>query len=682
MRFPREVSVEAGGRAGAEARAAPAELLEIERVMGLFSDRLADLSSTQVLAGIEDAICHLVAILGFDRCTFSELIAGDYLNVLCSSASSGLEPMPRGRFALRLPWFHAQLRAGKTVAMPDLPGDLPAEALEEAQHCLELGLRSHLSIPVRVGGRVTCVMSFATVRQVRQWPSETIARLKMLGEMVGCLLALARAEEEASELRRRVWHADRVERTTALHAAIAHELNQPLAAILSNAQAGLRYLARGEVNHQAIAEVLQAVVCEDKRAAATIRAMRDLIRKDEGQREAFDLAAALVDVQRLLSSELTSQGVRIEFQSDGQCWVVANRVQIEQLCLNLLLNAATAVQCRSPARRSVRLKVWDGMEGQVLVEVQDSGQGIAPQDIETIFEPFWTTRKDGLGLGLVICRSIVEAHGGRIWAESNGGGATFRVRLPAAPPSTSPSTPPTLGAKEPGFAPNLAADNRQGGVVCVIDDEPEVRASLLRLLWQAGWVAHAYACAEDFLQTPSDSEVACLLLDLHMPGMSGRQLQEKLTEQGKSPSIVFITGHGNVRAGVEAMKAGAEDFLEKPVDAEVLLGAVARAVERHQDQRRKSKLNGRWKERMTRLSVREREIMEHVIRGRLNKQIAADLFIAEQTVKQHRGRVMEKMGVRSVAELVRACEAAGLVQDSSPAQPVSPPPGLPARRDR
>ena len=645
----------------------PNEQREIDRILGRVSDRLADISNAHVLAGIEDAVKSAVAGLGVDRCTFSELIAGDYLNILCSSATSGFEPLPRGYLQLRMPWFFAQLRAGKTVAVSNLPVDLPTEAVEETQYCRDSGLQAHLSIPVRVGGRVTCVLSFAMVNRRRQWSSETIARLKLLGDMLGCLLALARVKEEARELRSRMWHADRVERITALTAAIAHELNQPLAAILSNAQAGLKYLANDEVDHQALVEILQAVVREDKRAAGTIRAMRDLIRKDESRHEAFDLVASLGEVKGLLSGELVSQGVRIDFQGERPCWVVANRIQVEQLCLNLLLNAAAAVQSQPLSKRVIRLEVSSGSGGQVLMAVHDTGQGIATQDLQTVFEPFWTTREDGLGLGLAICRSIVEAHGGRIWAESNNnGGATFQVRLPEA--CSGAAAPGTAAQEELLLAAAQVRDvkKRQGAIVCIVDDDAEVRTGLLRLLWQAGWVAHAYASADEFLSSPADAEVACLLLDLHMPGSSGRQLQERLAQHDRSPGVIFMTGNGDLAVGVEAMKAGAEDFLEKPIDADVLLAAVARAVERHQTKRRQSLLHDQWRERMMRLSVREREVMAEVVKGRLNKQIAADLFIAEQTVKQHRGRVMEKMGVRSVAELVRACEITGFSHDSLP----------------
>ena len=207
------------------------------------------------------------------------------------------------------------------------------------------------------------------------------------------------------------------------------------------------------------------------------------------------------------------------------------------------------------------------------------------------------------------------------------------------------------------------------GLVCVIDDDPAVRGSLLRLLHGAGWQGAGYASADEFLANPPTRDVACMLLDVQMPGTSGPQLQQRLLERGCAPSIIFITGNGDVAEGVNAMKRGAADFLQKPVDGEVLLAAVRRSVERHAGERRRTQVQELVKVRVARLSPREREIMVHVIRGRLNKQIAADLLIAEQTVKQHRGRVREKMGVRSVAELVRACEGVGLVPEASGDRP-------------
>ncbi|MDN8615029.1 ATP-binding protein [Variovorax ginsengisoli] len=657
---------------------AEAVLLErhaFERLLAQLSERMGDIAEPDVLARTEWALSRLLAFLDCDRCTFSEFVAGDYLNVLCSVGSVDFGALPRGRFQQPFRWFIDALRSGRIVALSNLPDELPPEAIEEAEHCRRTGLRSHISIPVRIGGRVTSVLSFAAVRRERSWPPEMVDRLRIVGDLIGSSVALARAEEEVRQLRHRIWHADRVQRVGALTAAIAHEVNQPLAAILSNAQAGLQYLARGDAAPEAIRDILGSVVREGKRAAETIRTMRALIRRDETRRERIDLAAALGEAERLLDSEFAGHGVRLETAFDPACWVLADKVQMEQVGLNLLLNAAAAVRDAPPASRLVRLQVSRGEEGKVRMSVRDAGKGIAPQDLGSIFEPFWTTGQEGLGLGLAICRSIVEAHGGRIWAESNPeGGATFSVELPAAALDRDASQP----ARDEPMAAAAVPASQAGGeaVVCVIDDDPEVRGSLLRLLDGAGWRGVGYASAEEFLGNPPAGEPACILLDVQMPGLFGPQLHRRLLEGGCAPPVIFITGRSDVAAGVDAMKRGAADFLEKPVDGEVLLAALRRAVERHAGERRQALAQDAAKERIARLSPREREIMRHVVRGRLNKQIAADLLIAEQTVKQHRGRVMEKVGVHSVAELVRICEAAGLAAEppllQQPAGPLEP----------
>jgi FixJ family two-component response regulator len=150
------------------------------------------------------------------------------------------------------------------------------------------------------------------------------------------------------------------------------------------------------------------------------------------------------------------------------------------------------------------------------------------------------------------------------------------------------------------------------------------------------------------------------VLDNQMPGMSGLALLAHLSREGSPPPVVFLTGDRDAETGVAAMKLGAVDFLVKPADDEVLVAAIRRALARHACERERALEREAYRTLVARLSPREREVMEHVIRGRLNKQIAADLDIAEQTVKQHRGRVMEKIGARSVPELVRVCEATGL----------------------
>jgi FixJ family two-component response regulator/signal transduction histidine kinase len=637
------------GRARNRTALALIDRLAFERLLAEFTSRFADVPAGAVTAEIEGALKRLVHFFGYDRCTYGEFGADGSLSVICSAAAGRVAPYPQGPFGSERSWYLGELRAGRPVVLPELPKGLPPQARAEAEYVQASGLRSHLAIPLCMRGRTTGVLAFAGFRKARDWPKDLIVRLTIVGEVFASAVARARSEEEAHQLRNRLWHADRVARVSALTAAIAHEINQPLTAILSNAQAGLANLARGAAPPEEIRAILEAVVRDDKRAAETIRTMRAFLRREENGRERLDLAAALQDVLGLLATELGRKGVRIEARLEPECWVSADRTQIEQVALNLLLNAAQAVETCPPEERLLSLRAARNGDGRVAVEVRDAGTGIKADDLQAVFEPFWTTRKEGLGLGLAICRSIVEAHGGEIRVEPNAErGVTFRFELPAE-------------AGAAGEAPKAAEESADpvrteilpGPLVCVVDDDAAVRSSLARLLAAQGWPVVSYAAAEEFLERQPLATVGCIVLDYQMPGMSGLELQQRLAGNGAAPPVVFLTGHGDLAAGVHAMKLGAVDFLVKPPDAQVLYEAVRKALARHSAERARTRSRDASLERLGRLSAREREVMVHVVRGRLNKQIAADLDIALQTVKQHRGRVMEKLQVRSVAELVQ-----------------------------
>ena len=197
-------------------------------------------------------------------------------------------------------------------------------------------------------------------------------------------------------------------------------------------------------------------------------------------------------------------------------------------------------------------------------------------------------------------------------------------------------------------------------VVYVVDDDPGVRKGLARLLRSAGLAVETFASAAAFLGRSRGESVGCILLDVRMPGQDGMALQAELADQGVDLPIVFLTGHGNIPMTVEAMKNGAVDFLTKPVDDEVLLDAVHQALLRHQAARSERLEVQVLEERVASLTPRELEVLRCVITGALNKQIAAHLGIAEKTVKIHRARVVEKLGVTHVADLVRVCQRIGL----------------------
>lgn len=195
-------------------------------------------------------------------------------------------------------------------------------------------------------------------------------------------------------------------------------------------------------------------------------------------------------------------------------------------------------------------------------------------------------------------------------------------------------------------------------LVCIVDDDESIRHSLARLFRSARLPAETFASGKALLDRAAHDGPSCLVLDVQMPGLDGLELQQALAD--RAAQIVFLTGHGDVPMCAEAMKAGAVDFLTKPVDDDELLAAVARGLARSGEVRKAKAERAAARARLDTLTPREFEVMQRVIAGLLNKQIADDLGTAEKTIKIHRGRVMEKMGVTSVAELVRVAQAAGV----------------------
>src|SRR5260370_6786858 len=197
-------------------------------------------------------------------------------------------------------------------------------------------------------------------------------------------------------------------------------------------------------------------------------------------------------------------------------------------------------------------------------------------------------------------------------------------------------------------------------LVFLIDDDASVRKGVSRLLRSAGYKCETFASANEFLAREPHPGPACLIVDVRMPGLNGMELQDLLAQRRREEQLIFITGHGDISMCSQAMKAGAVDFLPKPFDDEQLLQCVERALIRSDEQRRRSGEKNEARRLLDLLTPREFEVMQLVITGMLNKQIAAELGTAEKTVKVHRGRVMQKLGITSVAELVRLTEKAGL----------------------
>jgi PAS domain S-box-containing protein len=249
-----------------------------------------------------------------------------------------------------------------------------------------------------------------------------------------------RAEEQARQHLQSLAHVARVSSMGEMASAIAHEINQPLTAIANYAYACIRLLRGGQASGGEALEVMQRVAAEAERAGEVVRKMRSFVRGEEGQVTALDANFLVGEVLRLAAPEARQSGVElVPALGEGLPEVLADSIQIQQVLLNLVRNAVEAIVAGDCAERAVRIETARADPGYVEIRVVDTGPGLAPEALEKVFEPFYTTKADGIGIGLALSRSIVDAHGGRLWAISSPGrGASFHLTLPiaAAPEET------------------------------------------------------------------------------------------------------------------------------------------------------------------------------------------------------------------------------------------------------
>lgn len=273
-------------------------------------------------------------------------------------------------------------------------------------------------------------LAWSTVRLTDR--DGSYAGLLSIGEDMTERLA---AERSLERTRREMDRLGRANMLGELVSALAHELNQPLVAILSNAQAARRFLSSGSPDPHELREILDDIVRDDKRAGEVIQRLRLLLHKSEVVRERFRVQESIREVLGLMRGELDAQGiaVRVELIPDLPP-VEAGCVETQQVIMNLLVNAARALSESPPEQRQIRIRAERHDGDAVVVSIEDTGPGVAPDALSRLFEPFFTTKSGGLGMGLAICRRIVEAHGGRIWGENAVDGARFSFTLPLAEP--------------------------------------------------------------------------------------------------------------------------------------------------------------------------------------------------------------------------------------------------------
>ena len=267
----------------------------------------------------------------------------------------------------------------------------------------------------------------------RVYPDSHGKPVQMMGATID-ITARKQAELEVQQQRGELAHLSRVTMLGELSGSLAHELNQPLTAILSNAQAAQRFLAHDNTDLNEVRDILADIVAEDKRAGEVIRRLRLLLKKGEVQHQPFDINEVVREVLKLVRSDLVNQGVAVHADlAPALPAVNADRVQLQQVLLNLVMNACDAMAGGPAGDHKLIIRTeLAGSEG-IRVSVADRGVGLAPDNLEKVFEPFFTTKVQGMGLGLSVCRTIITAHGGKLWAANNPErGATFHFTLPAS----------------------------------------------------------------------------------------------------------------------------------------------------------------------------------------------------------------------------------------------------------
>ena len=405
-----------------------------------FEDALADISGAfvratadQISNELERWLKRIGLALGIDRATIAQVDPDDGLLYTSHRwAREGVRPMaPRTKADDILPWVTQKLLAGETISLDDVE-NAPPEAARDLEYARLVGLKSVMILPLRIGGVIVGAVGFDTVFRSQSWSPRIARRLRLVAELFGNALQRERAVAEINRLREEMQQTSRVAMTGELTASLAHELNQPLAAILNNAEAARQMLAAKRPNLAEVREAIDEIIQDNSRAVDTLHTVRALFQRDRIQMAPLDLRLVLLEVERILRLEAIGRHIALRVDVPPSLPLVAgNRTQLVELLMNLTFNAFDSVSEHGGERREVELRAHQPEAGRVNVAVRDTGSGIDHELMPQLFKAFFTTKPKGMGVGLAIARSIVETHGGRLWATGNAdGGATLEFELP------------------------------------------------------------------------------------------------------------------------------------------------------------------------------------------------------------------------------------------------------------
>jgi len=412
---------------------APRELQRFEAVLARALSAIARVSAHEIDREIERWQGEICRTLDLDRSTMAftgQGVTHRWNREKVPSVKYGTSTMDIST------WATQKVLNGEELIWARI-SDLPEEAHEYKVWLRKNGPKSQVALPIRFGDSIIGGIMFGKFRAARKWPPLLLQRLRLVAQVLANALERKRVESELLKARGELAAASSSTMMGELAASIAHEVNQPLGAILANAQAARRLVSTPDVDPEKIASALSDIVDDARRAGEVVARVRALFKGGQTQRTLLDPAALLAEAESLLRSEAGVRKISLRIDSQPSLpSVLGDRVQLLQCIMNLSINAFDSIVSAQSQQRETTLSATRDKGRWIRVSVRDSGGGIDPAISHRMFDPFVTTKSDGMGMGLLIAQSIVAGHGGRIWATTNpDAGATVSFTLPIVPRS-------------------------------------------------------------------------------------------------------------------------------------------------------------------------------------------------------------------------------------------------------